>query len=789
MKDLFRFGLEYIGNPVIEKYEFVLPAKTIYISDVKARITEICKKHGFSYKDMNNMLIVLDEACSNLVRHAYKEKEGDMRFEIEIRKKGMYLKLKDKGTPFDWKNFKTPNLNHYVNIGKKGGLGVWIIRKLTDKSDYYSDADGNTLFLVKYHSKPALINRIMAFITTSKGIKEKFAVATTMFILLLVGGIYFYFYKNEQDVLKEKFLKSARETLVNVARTAKDKLVSKDYLPLIKLLADMKKTNPSYQEIFVIDGETNMVVAHSDPKKMYTEFEGKTVSDPAKELYGVSFVKIPVNEGKGYIYRLEENVKFMNRDVGRAVLIVNEKGFLNAIKSKNSWQAYIIITGIIIAISALGIYLLLGLIIKPLMALKDGVVAIGEGRLDHRIELDGADEFTEIANAFNDMAVKFKGAQEAVIEQEKVQKEIQVAKEIQQTLLPRDEDVNDTVASGGFDIASLYRSAKEVGGDYYDILKVSPGFMGIIVADVSGKGVPGALVMTITRTVVRLISQKNKSSKNVLVKVNNVVKEDMKKGMFVTAFYLVLDSVKRRITFSCAGHDPLLLYRAKEDKVYWIKPKGFPLGISLPDDELFKKIMTEESLKLQKDDLLLVYTDGVTEAMNGMREQWGEKRFVETVKKYGRLPAKEFIDMLDQELRNFTQGYPQNDDITLVAIKEKKTESVMLKKYEKQIQKLREKGMKDRDIEEKLGVNIANVKAALAEGKKKKEDIKFLTFEEKKALMNLIVKSPEANVKAYTGELMKQFNKKIDEKLVVNELKRVNLMTLASRKKYAAERS
>jgi len=789
MSGSLMWKLEYFRNPVLEKYEFVLPAKTIYVSDVKSRITEICRKHGFSYKDMNNMLIVLDEACSNLIRHAYKEKEGDMRFEIEIRKKGMYLKLMDRGTPFDWKNFRTPNLNHYVNIGKKGGLGVWIIRKLTDKSDYFTGPEGNTLFLVKYHSKPALINRLMAFVSSSQGIKEKFALATTMFILLLVGGIYLYFYKSEQDVLKGKFMKSADETVINVAKTSKDKLVSRDYIPLIKLLGDMKKSNPLYREIFVIDEQTNLVVAHSDPSKMYTDFEGKTISDPEIVVHGVKAVKTRLQEKKGFLYRLEEPVNFLNTRVGRAVLIVSDEGLRKAGSSKNSWQAYAVMTLIIITLSALGIYMLLGLIIKPLMALKDGVMAIGEGRLDHKIELDGADEFTEIANAFNDMAIKFKGAQEAVIEQEKVQKEIQVAKEIQQTLLPRDEDVKDVVASGGFDIASLYRSAKEVGGDYYDILKVSPGFMGVIVADVSGKGVPGALVMTITRTVVRLISQKNRSSKNVLVKVNNVVKEDMKKGMFVTAFYLVLDSVKRRITFSCAGHDPLLLYRAKEDKVYWIKPKGFPLGISLPDDELFRKIMAEENLKLQKDDLLLVYTDGVTEAMNGQREQWGEKRFVETVKKYGKLPAKEFVDMLDADLKNFTQGYPQNDDITLVAIKEKKTEAVMLKKYEKQIKKLREQGMKDRDIEEQIGVNIANVKAARAEGKKKKEAMKFLTFEEKKALMQLVIKSPEAHVKLYTQELMKQFDKKIDEKLVINELKRVNLSTFAARKKYASERA
>jgi anti-sigma regulatory factor (Ser/Thr protein kinase) len=122
---------------VIEQESFVYPAKNIYVADVKQKLTEICRRNNFAYRDLNNLLIVVDEACSNIIRHAYKDVEnGDILMDTKVTNRGIYITIVDKGKSFDWHRFKTPDLNHYVNIGKKGGLGVWIIRKLMDKSDY-----------------------------------------------------------------------------------------------------------------------------------------------------------------------------------------------------------------------------------------------------------------------------------------------------------------------------------------------------------------------------------------------------------------------------------------------------------------------------------------------------------------------------------------------------------------------------------------------------------------------------------------------------------------------------
>jgi serine phosphatase RsbU (regulator of sigma subunit)/anti-sigma regulatory factor (Ser/Thr protein kinase) len=774
--------VSFFSNKLLKEEKFVLPAQKQYVSEIKEKITSLCREYNFNYKDVNNLLIVLDEACSNIIRHAYKDKPegGDITFEIKVMEKGIYITLIDTGRGFNWKNFHTPDLNHYVDIGKKGGLGVWIIRKLTDKSDYKTTERGNELTLVKYHSKKSLLNLVLGMITSSKGIKERFVVATTIFILLLVAGTYFYFIRHEQESLRNKFLAYTGDIARSLSDSSRERIINNNYLSLIQILKEIKSNNENIDEVFVINTE-GKIIAHNDAQKLYTDYnrsDRNCVVVPA--INGILVMKCTY--GKSYRYDIAYSIAFQGIDMGEVHVYVTKNGIDRVMAGKAINLIFAIV--LIFLISAAGIYMLLGLIITPLQRLREGALAIGEGRLDHRIELEGEDEFSQIANAFNDMANKFKGAQASLVEQEKMQKEIAVAKEIQQTLLPK--NIPDTE---GFDIAALYRSAKEVGGDYYDVIKVAPRLIGVIVADVSGKGIPGSLVMTITRTVARLVAIKNKSAKSVMVKVNNFVKEDMKKGMFVTAFYLVLNSFTRRINFASAGHDPLILYRAKEEKIYYIKPKGFPLGITLPDEALFKKIMVEESLKLQKDDLIVVYTDGVTEAMNGRREQWGEKRFVDFIKANGRLTSKEFIDKLNNELKEFTQGYPQNDDITIVVIKEKKTGADMLRSMDRQITMMKKKKMKIKDIEKELGIDVEVFKKMKKQGSKIKEEMRFFTFEQKKELMKLVVAEPMLSVSKYAEKLSLKYKMQITVELVINELKRGNLVSAEKRKTYARERT
>ncbi|HXL15249.1 MAG TPA: SpoIIE family protein phosphatase, partial [Methylomirabilota bacterium] len=310
--------------------------------------------------------------------------------------------------------------------------------------------------------------------------------------------------------------------------------------------------------------------------------------------------------------------------------------------------------------------ILIGIFVRPIQVLSDSVRAIGEGAMVAEVGGSGNEEIDEIARAFNEITAKFRAAQGNLVEQERLQKEMQVAQEIQQSLLPRQVPTLE-----GYEIGALYRAAKEVGGDYYDFVQVDDRTVGVVVADVSGKGVPGSLVMTMIRTALRMEARGNRSASDVMARMNTFVTEDMKKGMFVTMFYVVLDSVNRVVTYASAGHNPMILYRGESDATYFLKPKGIPVGIDAPDADLFRRTISVERLTLKQEDMLVVYTDGITEAMNPARDQFGEGRLLAAIKKYGHLTAQEFSQELDREIHEFTAGALQNDDITLVAIKEK----------------------------------------------------------------------------------------------------------------------
>ena len=228
---------------------------------------------------------------------------------------------------------------------------------------------------------------------------------------------------------------------------------------------------------------------------------------------------------------------------------------------------------------------------------------------------------------------------------------MQVAQEIQQTLLPTDfPDLE------GYEISSLYQAAKEVGGDYYDFVEVDKDTLGIVVADVSGKGVPGSLVMTMIRTALRTEARGVKNDAGVLARGSAFVVNDMKKGMFVTIFDVSIDSTRRRLNYASAGHNPMILYRPSAKTTYYLNPRGFPIGIQLAETDLFRNSIESDIIQLADEDILILYTDVITEAMNGYRELSGGESSFEVIREHGRLRVKPSVEKLQPESESFSEG-------------------------------------------------------------------------------------------------------------------------------------
>lgn len=659
------------SGPIVKQYRLEVLAQERHLGEIRDFVARIAEETRLNVSDTNNIKLALDEACSNVVRHAYKGRDdGRIRLEVAWRQRALEIEILDQGKSFDWRHVRTPDLNRYVEIGKKGGLGIWFIRKLMDRADYRVTPQGNRLSLSKRlegggktriaptpavePAKPASGIRGIRFST-------KFVLPVTFLVAVLLTAAFLYMGMEQARSLRSQILDSFAETGLQLAKDSVNYLVKKDDLHLAGMVKAQVRSNPKLAYAFVLDNQ-RWILAHSTTRKMFTDFvPPKGYRWPLEKNTVRQLLDDP---GLGPVLEWVTPIFLGDQRLGTAHVGMLQ-GAVDA-EIRSGWRTAILIYLVALVVSVVGTYLLMTFLFVPMRKLTDGMLAISEGRLDHHLVIRSNDEFGQIANIFNDMTRRFKDAQKNLLEQERFQKEMQVAQEIQHTLLPR-----EIPQIEGFELASIYRSAKEVGGDYFDFVWVDDHNLGMAVADVSGKGIPGSLVMTMIRTALRLEARGNKSATDVLAKVNRFVTRDMKKGMFVTMFYIVVDSRKRVIRYASAGHNPMILYREENDQIYYLKPHGFPLGIDLPDPDLFDRSLTQDQVKLKQGDLLMVYTDGITEAMNSRREQFGEKRLLDLIRGHHTQSATEFVETLSREIAEFTGDYPQNDDITCVVVKEK----------------------------------------------------------------------------------------------------------------------
>ena len=243
-------------------------------------------------------------------------------------------------------------------------------------------------------------------------------------------------------------------------------------------------------------------------------------------------------------------------------------------------------------------------------------------------------------------------------ELERKRQELKIAHEIQRSFLP------DTIPLlRGFELSALNLPAKEVGGDFYDFIPISGDKMSLTIADVSGKGVPAALFMALSRTVVRANARGNLGVAEVIRDANSTITADSKSGMFVTLFYALVDSKKKTLTYVNAGHNPPLLFRETSSDIALLQAKGIALGV-IEEVEL-----EEVEIGLKSGDILVLYTDGVTEAINKACEEFGQERLMSVIKENRTLPAHDILEHIREEVVAFAGKQPQFDDITLMVLK------------------------------------------------------------------------------------------------------------------------
>lgn len=305
---------------------------------------------------------------------------------------------------------------------------------------------------------------------------------------------------------------------------------------------------------------------------------------------------------------------------------------------------------------------------KPIVELSKKAKIIGEGNFSINIPVNSEDEVGELASSFNIMIDNLKSYMQnltkTVAEKEKIHSELLIAKKIQKSMMPyifpAYPDRND------LDIYALVDPAKEVGGDFYDFFFIDDRHLALVIADVSDKGISAALFMVIAKILIKNQLQNGDAPSKIFNIINNKLCENNDAGMFVTCFLGILDTETGKLIYSNAGHNPPILYKNTENKCVAINdPHGFVLG-GMP-----KLKYTQNELYLSPGDILFLYTDGVTEAVNNKGELFSQDRLEKVIldamgKNY---KINGLVQTIREEIEKFANGADRADDITMLAFK------------------------------------------------------------------------------------------------------------------------
>jgi serine phosphatase RsbU (regulator of sigma subunit) len=300
-------------------------------------------------------------------------------------------------------------------------------------------------------------------------------------------------------------------------------------------------------------------------------------------------------------------------------------------------------------------------ILDDVKGLAEAARRFGEGDLSHRVEERGRDELGSLSLSFNTMAQNIEENQELLLEKERLEADLALARDIQQRMLPQSPPVLP-----GLDMAGISIPSREVGGDLFYFLPVPEGRLGLTIGDVSGKSVAAALLMSNVLAALKTEARLVEHEDQILTHLNRLIAEQVEPGRFVTFFYGVVDRQAKRLTYACAGHNPPLMVR-RDGTTEWLREAGVPLGV-LPDN-----VYQPAEVRMEVDDVLVLYSDGVTEAERptdgGEPDFFDDHRLEETVRGASGKSATDIIQAVADAVNDFTGGADLSDDLTLVVVR------------------------------------------------------------------------------------------------------------------------
>jgi serine phosphatase RsbU (regulator of sigma subunit) len=298
--------------------------------------------------------------------------------------------------------------------------------------------------------------------------------------------------------------------------------------------------------------------------------------------------------------------------------------------------------------------------------LFQGTERVGRGDFSHKIAVGSGDQLGELASSFNSMTTSIEYLLQETAEKERLEQELRIARSIQMSLLPQ-----GPLQVPGLALTSHCEPAREVGGDYYDYIQIDADRVGLLIADVSGKGTSAALYMAELKGIILSLSQRHTSPRQLLINANQIISRHLDTRSFITITYAVVDLRAQTLTYARAGHCPLIYVPgpyADSREARILMPDGMVLGLQIDDGQMFERYLEESSVPLGPGDIFLFYTDGMSEAMNAEGECFGDARLAELLRQHADLAPGEIRERILREVQAFAGSEVQQDDMTMLLL-------------------------------------------------------------------------------------------------------------------------
>ncbi len=396
------------------------------------------------------------------------------------------------------------------------------------------------------------------------------------------------------------------------------------------------------------------------PRNNWTEFFGRTLT-----------IFDTIDWPTGNVRRASVALSF------RAGELYNKLSQAQSFRVSNvSWGQMITFVLVIVAVLFLIIELaalVMGLalarsITSSIHELFMGTERVRQGDFTHRININTQDQLGELATSFNQMTGSIENLLQTAAEKKRLEEELRIARQIQMSLLPR-----GPLDFPGLGVTALCVPAREVGGDYYDFFPLRDERLGVLIADVSGKGTSAALYMAELKGLMLSLSQIYQSPRQLLIEANRILSENLDSRSFITMTYAVLDLAAGEMTYARAGHTPLIYLQGPSSPkrgAQVLAPSGMVVGLRIDGAVAkFDELLEEERISLDVGDVIVFYTDGITEAMNPASDLFGESRLSRIVEEHGHLESGELRERILREIEAFVGSADQHDDMTMILIK------------------------------------------------------------------------------------------------------------------------